>query len=152
MYNALVSNYSNMESIHFPNLELLVTGFCNSICISLFIPYMQTHIIPYSYPLVYFYEILDMHSYVIHIHMWCLGSGYVHSDMHILYRVRVFKLEPCPLYYSLLFVILLSRISCELLLSFLLHQSFVEVTPRISHEQQFTISKIWTLSSNCLEF
>jgi hypothetical protein len=37
MYNAPVSNYSSPDSIHFPNLELLVTGFCNSICISLFI-------------------------------------------------------------------------------------------------------------------
>ncbi len=37
MYNAPVSNYSSLDSIHFPNLELLVTSFCNSICISLFI-------------------------------------------------------------------------------------------------------------------
>jgi hypothetical protein len=36
MYNAPVSNHSSLDSIHFPNLELLVTGFCNSICISLF--------------------------------------------------------------------------------------------------------------------
>jgi hypothetical protein len=74
--------------------------------------------------------------------MWCLGSGYVHLDMQILYQVRVFKLEPCPLYYSLLFVILLSRISCELSLSFLLHQSFVKAMPRISHEQKFTVFKV----------
>jgi len=83
-----------------------------------------------------------MHSYVIHIHMWCLGSGYVHPDMHILYRVRVFELEPCALYYSLLSITLLSRISCELSLSFLLHQSFVEAMSRISREHKFTVSKV----------
>jgi hypothetical protein len=83
-----------------------------------------------------------MHSYVIYIHMWCLGSGYVHLNMHILHQVRVFKLQPCPLYYSLLFVILLSRISCELSLSFLLHQSLVEAMSRISHEQKFAVLKV----------
>jgi hypothetical protein len=69
-----------------------------------------------------------MHSNVINIHMWSLGFGYVHPDMHILYRVRVFKLEPCPLYYYLLSntLLLVALKLCKsgtknLLLSFLLH-------------------------------
>jgi hypothetical protein len=37
MNNAPVSNYSYLDFAHFPNLELLVTGFWNSICVSLFI-------------------------------------------------------------------------------------------------------------------
>jgi len=89
---------------------------------------MESYIIDYSYPSVYFYEILDMHSYVIHIHMWCLGFGYVHLDMHILYRVRVFKVEPCPLYYYLFSntLLLIALKFCKsgtknLSLSFLLH-------------------------------
>ncbi len=37
MNNVPVINYSYPDSAHFPNLELLVTSFCNSIYISLFI-------------------------------------------------------------------------------------------------------------------
>ncbi len=78
MYNAPVSNYSSPNSAHFSNLELLITGSVIPFAYPYSYSYMQTHIIHYSYPWVYFYEIPDMHSYVIHIHIWCLGSGYVH--------------------------------------------------------------------------
>jgi len=81
----LISNYSYPDSAHFPYLDLLVISLCKSFSSFLIhVHICKPKLFHYSYLLLCFYEIYDLHSYAIHILTWCSGSGYVHPDMHIL--------------------------------------------------------------------
>jgi hypothetical protein len=102
--NVLVSNYSHLDSARFPYFELLVISLCKSfhiilIHIHIYKP-MFSH---YSYPLLCFYEISDMHSYAIHIfdmvfRVRICTSGY--AGLGLLSFL-------CPLSFGLLFVALM---------------------------------------------
>lgn len=117
MHNAMVNNYSYSNSTHFPYLELLATSLNKSFHISLFI-YLYANL-GFFIIRICCYVFMRSQICIVMLYMssiWCLWFGYVHLDIHILSKFRVFKLPlfPCPL------------------VSFMSHQSFVGVALKVS--------------------
>jgi hypothetical protein len=156
--NALISNYSYLDSAHFWYWDLLVTSLCKSFHKSLFL-YMFANPIFFKIRIccyVFMRSPICMTMLYIFL-IWCLRFilEYVHLDMHIFNKFKVFKFPNTKL-------LGFSNFPC-LLVSFLLHQGFVKTTLKVSPLLQtfcvfehmrfkLQIMNIWGLKSEHLKF
>lgn len=102
MHNAMVSNYSDSNFAHFLYLELLVISLSKSFHISLFM-YLYANL---GFFIIHIccYVFMRSQIWIFTLYMswiWCLQFWYVHLDMHIPSKFRVFNL---PLSLGLLYV------------------------------------------------
>lgn len=154
----MISNYSYLDSTHFRNWDLLVTSLCKSFHKSLFLYIFANP----NFFIIHICCYVSMRSPIcitmLYIFLiWCSGFifEYVHPNMHIFNRFKVFKFPSTKL-------LGFSNFPC-LLVSFLLHQGFVKSTLKVSpllqafyvfeHMRfQLQVLNIWGLRSECLKF
>jgi hypothetical protein len=103
--NALISNYSYLDSTHFRYWDLLVTSLCNHFINPLFLYMFANPIFFIIHICCYVFMKSPICITMLYIFLiCCLGFilEYVHLDMHIFSRFKIFKFPNTKPHYYIL--------------------------------------------------